>query len=497
VPISILHVDGVVVATAPIRDPKTRSSSALTSEDFSPATWLNEPGSLINRGWWGALDFDALCAHSVVRRALLKHADAESTIRIKTYDQRTKSRQVTRGAPGQFSDLLLKGSVIGHHRLRHWIAFNRRKYGAAYVALIRNENDVPVEMIPVHPVLLSWDASTGTYIFHASSGPVVLQERDIHVFPNYLGSSGTIRSGVSSLETLRVMVESDQATAEAARGWWKRGARPGMILRHPGRISKPARENLTESWSVRHEGANNAGRTALLEEGMDATVLPFNAEQAALVETRQQNWEEACVALDVTPAMVHLHQNSTFSNVTELHKAWYREIVAPQLRFLEDDWGRLAIEMGAEILVEHDVDSILWGTPLDRAEALRYADWLTLAEKRQIENLEAIDGTDRILVNAANVPFDRLDEWIDRSGPSQAPSNTSTATAKAVWSRKDADTVLGSLSRLGDLTEIDMDQVTSGLPDRCAESFGVLAATASSLPQLRKMLGALTIGGSE
>jgi hypothetical protein len=45
-----------------------------------------------------------------------------------------------------------------------------------------------------------------------------------------------------------------------------------------------------------------------------------------------------------------------------------------------------------------------------RATAYQQADYMTIAEKRRAENLPFIDGTDQILVNAAQLPLDQIDE---------------------------------------------------------------------------------------
>jgi HK97 family phage portal protein len=59
--------------------------------------------------------------------------------------------------------------------------------------------------------------------------------------------------------------------------FFRNNARPNVVLKHPGRLKPEARLNLRESWERMHSGLENAHRTAILEEGLDLTVLQHNA----------------------------------------------------------------------------------------------------------------------------------------------------------------------------------------------------------------------------
>jgi HK97 family phage portal protein len=482
---------GVRIGSAPLVA-RARSGKAEDIDPSSPVTWLTDQK---RPGWALQAKYELIAAHPVVDAALRKHADAEANIALKVYNRKDKSP-----LEGPFADLVAWPAEIGPHRMRWWIAVTRRKYGVAYLALMRNAAGAVIEMIPVSPTAMDWDDDRQRFVFRAKSGVEILFERrDVWVVPNHLGDSGRLISGVSSLETLRKMVDSDNALADAIYGWWERGTRPGIVMTHPSQLSDKARENLQMAWSSQHEGAKNAGRSVLLEEGMTVTALPFNAVDAQLTETRSMLWNEACIALDVPGQLIHINDATTADNKsTETLKGWYRDIVSPQLRYLEDDWHRFALNQfgapAARALVEHDVDSILWGAPIDRVEALAKADHLTVAEKRRIDNLPAIEGTDRILVNGAMVPLDKIDAWVDGRGQSasaQSPGTPETPPAKSVWRREDIDGVLAAVSRKASVGEIDMGALTSGLPDSCAEDLGVIAALSGSMKQFRSHVKAL------
>ena len=74
--------------------------------------------------------------------------------------------------------------------------------------------------------------------------------------------------------------------------------------------------------------------------------------------------------------------------------------------------------MYAEFLM----DEVLRGDFETRQDALAKASHMTIAEKRKVENLPFIEGTDRIFLNTATLPLDAID--------AQArPSRSQTAQA--------------------------------------------------------------------
>ena len=57
--------------------------------------------------------------------------------------------------------------------------------------------------------------------------------------------------------------------------------------RHPNKLSPEAAARLKESWEERHRGAGSAGKTAVLEEGMEITEVGMTPEDAQFLETRK------------------------------------------------------------------------------------------------------------------------------------------------------------------------------------------------------------------
>jgi len=168
-------------------------------------------------------------------------------------------------------------------------------------------------------------------------------------------------------------------------------ARPGVILKHPGQLSDPAIKHLRDSWEASHGGFSNAGRTAIIEEGMDVTVLGLPREDMLFLAA--QKWQVADIArwIDIAPHKIGDLEHATFSNIEEqnIDHAW-------TLQSHLSKWEqqiKLDLITDPTIFAEHLLDAVLRGKTLERAQALQVMAQnkaLTPNEWRDKENMNPV-----------------------------------------------------------------------------------------------------------
>ena len=233
-----------------------------------------------------------------------------------------------------------------------------------------------------------------------------------------------------------------------------------------------------------HAGVDNTGTSLVLEEGMAPEKLSLTAEEAQYIESRKLNREEVVAAYDMAPPAVHILDRATFSNITEQFRSVYRDSVGPRAHGFESTMMvQLVPEFGDDSLyVEFLMDEVLRGDFETRQQALKNADHMTVAEKRRVENLPYIDGTDVILVNGAYVP-------LTQAGQLQAPAEGDNVIPMPL-----ARTVAGRLSWQEDLTDVDAKALTEGLNGSTGLVLGALEqakADGASVADLRNRIIAL------
>lgn len=353
----------------------------------------------------------------------------------------------------------------------------------------RRANGRVVGLFPLHPSSMTYD--DGWNFDNGKLRMTDIADEDLVIFRGF--HPDNLDRGMSPLEPLRSTLENEWHARAATSSFWRRGARPGMALSHPGQLSEPAQNRLKAQMDAVAAGSDKTGVTIVLEEGMEPKTMTLTAEEAQYIETRKLNREEVCAAYDVPPPVVHILDRATFSNITEQMRSMYRDTMAPRLRGFE-----AAIEMGLrsvdwpddDVYAEFLMDDVLRGDFETRQDALNKASHMTIAEKRKVENLPFIEGTDRIFLNTATLPLDAIDAQAAALTASTDPRPDAEVIPLAV-----ARSVMGRLSWQDSLEQVEPEALLAELQP--AHSGAVLRAFVSevaasgTVPSLRERIRAL------
>ena len=402
-----------------------RSGGALvkspTYEYFTPASWNGIPQPGITQALrWGSYD-GIYRGHLWVSVLVNKIANAAARLPLKVYERGTQGRMEARDHP--YSELIRRPSdKYDSYSFWLWVVSTLNVYGEAFLIKERDPGGRPVKLHPMHPSRMQNEDDA--WFFNVADRRVDIKRSDFVHFKFY--DPGSMSRGMSPLEPLRATLENDYGARQANSAIFRNGARPSVVLSHPGSLSEGAARRIASSWDDMHQGANNFAKTAVLEEGIEAQVLTLNAEELQYIETRKLNREEACAIYDVPPPVVHILDRATFSNITEQMRSMYRDTMAPKLGLLESTldmelrdgrFGRAGDpDFGDDVYAEFLMDEVLRGSFEARVPAIVAAinaGLMTPAEGREIENRPFIEGTDQLFINAAVVPLDSADALED------------------------------------------------------------------------------------
>lgn len=200
--------------------------------------------------------------------------------------------------------------------------------------------------------------------------------------------------------------------AEQVSAWrfrnqvWANGGRIASYLYRPlgAAWGEGAFDRFIKSW--REYSGNNggsAGKTPLLEDGMELRQVQFNAREAEWVEATQLSRQDVAAVYHVNPSLVWHSDAQTYASARDNARALYADTLAPDLKMIADAInGRLAPMIGADTreYAEIDIQGKLAGSFEEQAALLTQAvggPWMSAAEARARMNLPFMDGTDVIL----------------------------------------------------------------------------------------------------
>lgn len=191
------------------------------------------------------------------------------------------------------------------------------------------------------------------------------------------------------------------------------GTQLGVTYEHPGKLSEEAYTRLQKSIEKRHSGLTNAHRLMILEEGMKASQVGIQPDNAQFLETRKFQNEEIARFYRMQQHKIGLLENATFSNIEHQGIEFVTDTMQPWLTRWEQAIYRdlLTPTERADYYAEHLVDALLRGDTVSRYEAYnigRNGGWLSANDIRERENMNPVDGGDVYLVPLNMVPADQV-----------------------------------------------------------------------------------------
>jgi HK97 family phage portal protein len=212
-----------------------------------------------------------------------------------------------------------------------------------------------------------------------------------------------VNRGSSPLDTLASLLrEAYAAQAERTRFWLQRAHVGGVIERpvEAPKWSDPARDRFRTDWDERFSGPENAGKTPVLEDGMQYKPETFSPADSQWAEGRRLTREEVARAYHIPPPMVGILDHATFSNISEQHRMLYQDTLGPWLEMLTGEIERQLLPRFDDrdgIYVEFNVAAKLQGSFEQQVASISAATgrpWMTGNEGRSLMNLPRVDTDD-------------------------------------------------------------------------------------------------------
>ena len=288
--------------------------------------------------------------------------------------------------------------------LRRWLMQGVLLWGNGYAEIEWSPAGQVVAFWPLHPGQMTVMRRNGAVVYSYTLANGRVAELPAYRVLHLRGLTGDGLVGYSVIrELMRESVGLAAAMQEFGARFFSNGARPGLVVTHPGQLSDKALKNLQASWSSAHEGLSNSHRVRILEEGMKAEPLGIPPDEAQFLESRKFQVTEIARAFGVPPHLIGDLDRATFSNIEHQGIEFGQYSLYPYLRQIEQAINArcLTADERQYLFVEHVTEALLKTDIKTRYEAHVMAiqnGWMTRNEVRAIENLNAVAGGDTFLV---------------------------------------------------------------------------------------------------
>ena len=271
--------------------------------------------------------------------------------------------------------------------------------GNFYAYIEYDQASRPAALWPMDPnrVVIEQDDKTGaiSYRVNTTQGQQVLKPAEVlHV----LGMTLDGIRGVSPVTLARESIGGAIAELKHGQSFFKNGANLSGVLQHPGHLGPEAAETLRKSWREKYSGTDNAGKIAVLEEGMTFQPVALSNKDSQWLESRQVTVLDVARIFGVPPALLGHLEKASYSSQEAQNLEFLTHSLRPWLTRIEQAIER-SLLADANVYVEFTTGDLLRTNLKDRYDAYRTAlaaGFMTVNEVRKLENLPAVEGGDTL-----------------------------------------------------------------------------------------------------
>ena len=300
--------------------------------------------------------------------------------------------------------------------------------GNSYVQVLRSRAGEILELIPLHPDRVTPNLSSAGVATYKVSMPN--GESQVFTGDQIWHIRNASNDGFIGRSVISERVESlghSQVTGDFVRAAFENGGRPDLVLKYPEVLDEETQKRIRESWDAHYKGPKNAGKTAVLESGLDIKEIAVSNEDKQLIETRKINAVEICGLFRVPPHMIGLLDRATFSNIEHQSIEFVTFTLSPWLSRIEQSANRYLFqkEESSSYYTEFLVEKLLRGDTLSRYSAYRTALEIGLMSPDEMRAKENMNPLPNGIGAGHYVPLNlqRLGEEKPADVPANVPSN--------------------------------------------------------------------------
>lgn len=268
-----------------------------------------------------------------------------------------------------FSPVLRKPNAYQTRQqfIESWILSKLGPAGNAYVLKVRDNRGVVVAMHVLNPYLVTpMVAPDGSVFYALGQDELATIDRDIPAIPAseiIHDRASCLRHplvGVSPIYAVGLAAMQGQSIQENAEQFFRNRSMPGGIITAPTQIDMATAERIKKEFNARYTG-DNAGKTAVLGDGLKYEAQSVNARDSQLIEQLGITAKMVCSAYHVPPFKIGLESLPAGQKVEDMNRVYYADCLQTLFEaieaLLDDGLGLTAASrpFGAEF----DLDDLL------------------------------------------------------------------------------------------------------------------------------------------
>lgn len=311
-------------------------------------------------------------------------------------------------------------------------------WGNGYARIEFDSVGRPSELVILDPATVRPEVVDGELIYKVGE---TTDQKGYEVYPAYkifhikgMGFDGI--QGFSVVSLARDSWGLGMAAERHGSRFFKQGARPNVVLKHPAYLDQDAADQLVESFQSKHSGVDGVGRPALAAGGLEIVPLSIPNTDSQWLESREFQRVEVASWFSLPPHKLGDSSRMAYNSIEAEERAYASQTL---MRWFE----RWESEIDMKLLTafqyqnnwfsEHDISKLVQGdseTQVDTIVKLRSAMVITQNEARNQLNYPAVEGGDEF-ENPATSTGEDPETVPEEQEPTEEPEPEETIQEKA------------------------------------------------------------------
>ncbi len=288
--------------------------------------------------------------------------------------------------------------------------------GNAYSLVTRDTLGLPLELIPLHPSLVTPTRNRSGALVYDVRSPDTSGLVRVGRYTATSGNLWHIRAfrvpgalkGISPIEKARQTLGLSIAAEEYGARFFSKSAMAGGVIEFPAeaKVDEVGITQMIELWKKHHQGRSNAHVPGVLSGGATWKQISIPNDHAQFIETRKFSVAEIARWYRVPPHLIGDVERSTSwgTGIEEQNLAFVTYSLRPWLVRLEQ---AASVLMPSKAFIKFNLEGLLRARTLERYQAYasaRQAGWLSVDEIREKEDRAPLpDGAGQIFLEPVNM----------------------------------------------------------------------------------------------
>ncbi len=321
-------------------------------------------------------------------------------------------------APSPFWPVLRRPNRYQNHiQFKQWWVTSKLRFGNSYALKERDARGIVTALYLLDPCrvtpLLTDDGGVYYQLGQdnmAGVGQVGITVPASEVIHDRMNCLYHQLVGVSPLYAAAIAAGIGIAIKRNTANFFQNNATPSGILIAPGSLSQDKARAVKEAWQSGYTGAN-AGKVAVLGDGMKFEPMGRNAVDSQLIETLRWSDERICSVFHVPGYKVGVGSAPSYNNIEALDRAYYSDCLQSPIEEFEAcmDEG-LGLD-GHTKGIELDLDGLMRmdsKTQMETIAAGIGAKAYTINDARKKVGLPPLPGGDTVYMQMQDFPLEEI-----------------------------------------------------------------------------------------